>query len=347
MRSLICHTLTDAALNNRSVTAVKRVCLLRRIYHCLKMVYIHFPSNLTEEELMLQAKYQKLKKKVSGHRYHKIFFYKIVLFLQKKAIQAHKAPKQEADKPIISKRPSDARDAREVARKLLKSGAIQAIQRPLTKQDQTSFKRPKGQERKRVVPDQGVAQYQPFSSTQSDIQTSDIALPEVKDNSTSRVRNLYQQFATERDREERGLIEKKTSVDATSPIRSDKPRIGNTIYVSGNKLTDEFLQNHFNTFGDIINISMEIEKGRGFITFSKPESADRAICEMNGKPADGVQLLVQLARRQPQIDLINEASSSAVWSALAASHSQKGSQKDKRQVVKYDDMFPDSGDMFE
>lgn len=28
------------------------------------MVYIHFPTNLTEEELMLQAKYQKLKKKV-------------------------------------------------------------------------------------------------------------------------------------------------------------------------------------------------------------------------------------------------------------------------------------------
>jgi len=28
------------------------------------MVYIHFPSNLTEEEQMLQAKYQKLKKKV-------------------------------------------------------------------------------------------------------------------------------------------------------------------------------------------------------------------------------------------------------------------------------------------
>jgi hypothetical protein len=28
------------------------------------MVYIHFPVNLTEEEQMLQAKYQKLKKKV-------------------------------------------------------------------------------------------------------------------------------------------------------------------------------------------------------------------------------------------------------------------------------------------
>lgn len=29
------------------------------------MVYLHFPSNLTEEEQMLQAKYQKLRKKVS------------------------------------------------------------------------------------------------------------------------------------------------------------------------------------------------------------------------------------------------------------------------------------------
>lgn len=29
------------------------------------MVYLHFPSNLTEEELMLQAKYNKLKRKVS------------------------------------------------------------------------------------------------------------------------------------------------------------------------------------------------------------------------------------------------------------------------------------------
>lgn len=35
------------------------------------MVYIHFPANLTEEELMLQAKYQKLKKKVRPH----IFFF--------------------------------------------------------------------------------------------------------------------------------------------------------------------------------------------------------------------------------------------------------------------------------
>lgn len=67
----------------------------------------------------------------------------------------------------MPKRPADARDAREVARKLLKSGAIPAIQKPATKQDQTSFKRPKGQERKRVtIADGGVAPYQPFSATQ-------------------------------------------------------------------------------------------------------------------------------------------------------------------------------------
>lgn len=29
------------------------------------MVYLHFPSNLTEEEMMLQTKYQKLKRKVN------------------------------------------------------------------------------------------------------------------------------------------------------------------------------------------------------------------------------------------------------------------------------------------
>jgi negative elongation factor E len=63
------------------------------------------------------------------------------------------------------KRPSDARDAREVARKLLKSGSIQPILKPALKQDQTSFKRPKGQERKRIHSDNsGSVPYQPFSN---------------------------------------------------------------------------------------------------------------------------------------------------------------------------------------
>lgn len=87
-------------------------------------------------------------------------------------MQAHKAPKQETEKQLIPKRAVDARDAREVARKLFKSGAIPAIQKPQMKQDQMSFKRPKGQERKRIVPEMNVASYQPFSSTQNEPFTS-------------------------------------------------------------------------------------------------------------------------------------------------------------------------------
>lgn len=88
------------------------------------MVYLHFPNHLTEEELMLQAKYQKLKKK-------------------RKALQALKAPKQEPEKPILPKRPTEARDAREIARKLIKSGVIQAIKSPPTQPQNATFKRPR------------------------------------------------------------------------------------------------------------------------------------------------------------------------------------------------------------
>ncbi|CAD7082913.1 unnamed protein product [Hermetia illucens] len=277
------------------------------------MVYIHFPSHLTEEEHMLKAKYQKLKKK-------------------KKALQALKAPKPEPEKPLMPKRPADARDAREVARKLIKSGAIPAIQKQQTKQDQTSFKRPKGQERKRAQVEPTVPAYQPFSSTQNDVAQETIG--DFSDKETSRIRGLYQQFAAVRDREERGLTDKKGD-----PAKGDKPRAGNTIFVSGNKVTEEFLKKNFADFGTIVNVSMEIEKGRGFVTFGKPESAERAIAEMHQKNISGIQLQVQLARRQPQIEPINEASSSAVWSTIAASQSQKGSHKDKREMVQYDDIF--------
>lgn len=239
-------------------------------------------------------------------------------YMKKKALQALKTPKQDTEKPVISKRPGDARDAREVARKLLKSGAIQAIQKPLTKQDQTSFKRPKGQERKRVLSDNNVAPYQPFSATQNDtFQTTNDNV--TADRETSRVHNLYQQFATERDREERGLTDKKSpSSEATTAVtnRSEKQRIGNTIYVSGIKITEEYMRTNFSQFGKIVNVSMEIEKGRGFVTFTKPENADRAINDMDGKIIAGIILRVQLARRQPQIEPINDASSSAVWSTI-------------------------------
>jgi len=155
---------------------------------------------------------------------------------------------------LTLKRPTDARDAREVARKLIKSGAIPAIQKQ-TKQDQTSFKRPKGQERaKRSTSETTVASYQPFSSTQNDVAQETIISEIIKEE--PRRQNLYQHFATERDREERGMPEK-VPMDTAQP---EKPRAGNTIFVSGNKVTEDFLKKTFNDYGTIVNVSMEIEK---------------------------------------------------------------------------------------
>lgn len=80
------------------------------------------------------------------------------------------------------------------------------------------------------------------------------------------------------------------------------------------------------------------EKGRGFITFSRTEATDKAIEVMHQKLIGGIQLTVSLARKQPQLEPINDASSSAVWSTLATSQSQKGSHKDKRELVSYHEL---------
>lgn len=78
---------------------------------------------------------------------------------------------------------------------------------------------------------------------------------------------------------------------------------------------------------------------------------------MNGSMVSGIQLKVSLARRQPVIEPINDASSSATWSTigenrnktydigssliknlfLASRNSQKGSYKDKRDLVTYEE----------
>ena len=71
-----------------------------------------------------------------------------------------------------------------------------------------------------------------------------------------------------------------------------------------------------------------------------PEPFYEVVVFVLGSVVQGIELKVSLARRQPVIEPINDASSSATWSTIAASHSQKGSHKDKRELVAYDeDMF--------
>nr|CAG4647465.1 EOG090X0F8Z [Megafenestra aurita]SVE92702.1 EOG090X0F8Z [Megafenestra aurita] len=287
------------------------------------MVYLHFPSNLTEEELMLQAKYQKLKKK-------------------KKALQALKAPKVEPEKTPALKRPAEARDAREVAKKLLKSGAISAIPKPSEKTETTGFKRSRGLERKLSSSERAPSGFQPFSASQgSMVSNEEHIVQEARPK--NKVPNLYENFVSSRESDAEGstssttLKETTTSPVTLSPLKHDRPKIGHTVYVFGYSITEDILKKAFQSFGNVVNISMEIEKNCGFVTFDKTTSADRAISEMNGSMVSGIQLKVSLARRQPVIEPINDASSSATWSTIAARNSQKGSYKDKRDLVTYEE----------
>lgn len=280
---------------------------------------MHFPNKLTEEEQALVAKYAKLRRK-------------------KKQLADVNKPKQEPEKNT-SKRPSESKDAKEVAKKLIKTGAIRAIKSSIDKEkikdekNNSGFKRSQGFERKHNQ-DRAMSSYQPFSATHGpgggfDTGGEDFE-PEISDEAKkTKQKNLYETFVKERDIEERGLTDEK-----------NKPRQGHTVYVYGYGVTEEILRNQFTPYGPIVNISMEVEKNCGFITYEKVEHAERSIAEVNGSLVSGVQLKVSLARRQPVIDPINDSSSSTTWSTIAASHSQKGSHKDKREMIAYDeDLF--------
>lgn len=78
--------------------------------------------------------------------YHRLFRinrlnFILYLYFQKKALQALKAPKQEPEPLVPLKRPMEAKDAKEMAKKLIKSGAIKVPERPQPATEKTTFKR--------------------------------------------------------------------------------------------------------------------------------------------------------------------------------------------------------------
>ncbi|XP_017659260.1 PREDICTED: negative elongation factor E [Lepidothrix coronata] len=74
-----------------------------------------------------------------------------------------------------------------------------------------------------------------------------------------------------------------------------------------------------------------------FVTYEKMESADQAIAELNGAVVQDVQLKVSIARKQP---LLDAATGKSLWGSLAVKNSAKGSHRDKRsQVVYNEDLF--------
>lgn len=181
-----------------------------------------------------------------------VFSVCLIFAVKKKALQDLKTPKVEPERmPQAPKRPTEARDAKEVAKKLIKSGVIQAPKVP--KRAEQSFKKPRGLERKLNSSDKTPCTYQPFSAIQ----------PEEQDQAEPprpRVKDLYDSFvsAGETGEERSGAA---PHAKTTSSIKPEaKPKGGNTIFVYGFGISQEFLKKHFQTFGNIVNISMETEK---------------------------------------------------------------------------------------
>jgi len=59
------------------------------------------------------------------------------------------------------------------------------------------------------------------------------------------------------------------------------PKQGKTVHVRGmGNLTEEICREAFNNIGSIINVSMELDRNCGFVTFDKIESAEKAIQEV-------------------------------------------------------------------
>jgi len=348
------------------------------------MVLLQFPSKLTDEETMLQAKYAKLRKKKKQLAEAKNNANKLGTGVTGSISEAiNEKPLDRVggrerhgstglSAPLTPNNSGTAKDAKEAARKLIRSGAIAAIQKSSDRE--RTFKRSQGLERKLTTvggsvgsmigssasgPDNVRAGYQPFSATHGpgggfDTGGEDMnPEPPPEAPPAKKTKNLYESFVHARDREERGLAPKgekpgssgllgntmKKGDDQLKGGSKDSPgqRQGNTIYVHGYNITEDLLRTTFGSCGKIVNISMEVEKNCGFITFDKAGATEQAIAEYNNNVAEGIQLKVSLARRQPVIDPINDASSSATWSTIAASHSQKGSHKDKRDLVAYDE----------
>ncbi|OXB72282.1 UNVERIFIED_CONTAM: hypothetical protein H355_003815 [Colinus virginianus] len=164
--------------------------------------------------------------------------------------------------------------------------------------------------------------------------------------------------------EERGGREREAAFRRSDSFpERPSPRKGNTLYVHGAELSPEMLRSAFAPFGAIIDLSLDsprkwagpravggaIDMGGAkaevtpplcscaFVTYEKMESADQAMAELNGAVVQDVQLRVSIARKQP---LLDAATGKSLWGSLAVKNSAKGSHRDKRaQVVYNEDLF--------
>ncbi|KAK7289932.1 hypothetical protein RIF29_03977 [Crotalaria pallida] len=96
------------------------------------------------------------------------------------------------------------------------------------------------------------------------------------------------------------------SLDRSTKEAVDKYQ-GANLYVKnlGDSVGDEKLRELFSDFGTITSYKVMrdphgISRGYGFVAFSTPEEANRALGEMNGKMVAGKPLFVALAERKEE-----------------------------------------------
>ncbi|XP_061876226.1 LOW QUALITY PROTEIN: negative elongation factor E [Colius striatus] len=312
------------------------------------------PPALTEEEEALQKRFAKLRKKK-----------KALLALKKQQSSSGQSSQGGIKRSMSDQPPVDTATATEQAKLLVKSGAISAIK---AENKNSGFKRSRTLEGKLKDPEKGpTPTFQPFQrSISADDDSQESRRPQRK--------SLYESFvsASERLREpeggggrgdppERGerRLEWETEAEGDDRgrdrdrdrdrdreggfRRSDSfperrpPRKGNTLYVAGPELSPELLRGAFGPFGAIIDLAMDSPRNCAFVTFEKMESADQAMAELNGAVVQDVQLRVSIARKQP---LLDAATGKSLWGSLAVKNSAKGSHRDKRsQVVYNEDLF--------
>lgn len=273
------------------------------------MALLHFPSALSEEEEMLKQTFAKLKRKKK-----QLASLKTAAQNQEKETNHHN---KIVKKPVAAPVSMNAADkATEQAKKLVQSGAIKVTEL----KEKSGFKRSKTLEKKKEAekPAPPVG-FQPFMSFTGE-EEEDRGPP------SKRMKGLGESFVSagygnrSYDRPER-----------------EPPKKGNTIFVHGYTINEEMMRSTFSRFGRIVKIKLERERNNAFITFEKMEAADQAIAEVNESMVNNVQLRVSMARRQPSIDSMGDASSTASWSSIASNNSQKGgTHRDKRGMVTYD-----------
>lgn len=324
-----------------------------------------FPTELTEEELALMSKYQKLKK-------------------QKKALLKQKAPPARNESEplptntgssgmggggISGGRPRSpkigARDAKEIAKKLVKSGTVIIKRAPSPTNE--GFKRPLGLERKLISTEKSVG-YQPFSATvmegygdsagkvfRKNRYGSPIASSTKFSAATGGFPAQQQQEQMNKQNANNGGSMTTTNAAATSggPAmasamagvgignnnnnnnqKSDKRKLTSatepqTLHVSGHNISEEFIKEVFGAYGKIVKLLVVHHRNYSFVTLDSQEATLRAMNELNDNTINDVRLKVSLARRRMMFN-------NHRWSGFPGSEFQKY-EDGKRDLVTYEE----------